>query len=107
MEPGKLRHSITIERRIDSLNDYGDTVTQWVEVVSLRASFASPRGSDYMLMDQSGNTVERTYIIRYNSSVKAGMRVSHSGEYFNILAVLPDPTNARFQRLMTKAKINV
>jgi SPP1 family predicted phage head-tail adaptor len=106
MEPGKLRHSILLERRVDTVNTSGDTIPQWVALPSVRAKFHCPSGRDYMLQDKPGNIIERVYTIRHNSAAAAGMRVNHGGDYYYIAAVLPDPTNAKHQLLMTRSAQN-
>lgn len=108
MEAGKLRHVVQVERRVEGQNAYGETVVTWTPLVSsARMSFTSPSGRDYMLMDKPGNVVDRTYTCRRDASILPGMRINHGGDFFYITAVLPDPTDAKNQRMPTGRIENV
>lgn len=91
LSPGRLRHAVTIQERINAQDSFGAPVNIWqtlwkdvpaaVEPLSAREFIASGRY-------QSQVTARIT--IRYREGLRADMRILHRGRIYNIAGILPD-----------------
>ena len=89
MKAGLLRHRVTLQSRVDTVDAIGqpstswlDTATLWGDVRYLTGLGALKAGAD---ISQSNASIR----VRH-TAVNAGQRVVYGNEVFDIEAVLPD-----------------
>ena len=103
MRAGKLRHRVTIEQQVaGSPNqfDTGEPDEAWATFATVWASVRPLSGRELFLAQQAESRVEAEIEIRWITGVTAGMRVSASGVYYNIEAII-NP-EARDDRLILR-----
>lgn len=98
MEPGKMRHRITIQSRTLT-NTSGDVSEAWATFATVWAEVTALAGREYWNSQQE--TAEQTYQvrIRYLSGVKAEMRVTWNTKTLDIQSAA-DPTGRGEQLIL-------
>ena len=89
MKAGQLRHRVTLQSRVDTVDDIGQpstswltTATVWADVRYLSGLSAIKSGADVSLSKCSVRMRHR--------AINAGQRIVYGNEVFEIDAVLPD-----------------
>lgn len=83
MQAGKLRHRVSLQRRIDGSNGvepivmYGTYATVWAEVTPLA-------GRDLMIAKQLSAKATGAVKIRYRNDMKITDRISHGGRFLYV-----------------------
>ena len=90
MNPGLLRHSVTIQRRASGVDASGAANGAWTDVATVRAAIWPLRGKELYAAQQANSEVELRVRIRYLDGITSTMRVSWQGRVFEILYVI-DP----------------
>lgn len=83
MKAGRLRHTIAIERRVESRGDTGEVLAAWETVVDNLPADVKPLSADRIRAAQAvqdGTTVE--IIIRYRSDLDGTCRVQYRGAVY-------------------------
>ena len=88
MNIGKLRHRITLQKQVNTVNDYGGAVTTWKNVATVWADVRPLSGREYFSAQQVQSEVTTQIWLRYRDDVKPTMRVNHNGKHYEILSVL-------------------
>jgi SPP1 family predicted phage head-tail adaptor len=88
---GRLRHRVTIEEQIQSVDSSGFPVQDWEPIGSFWASVEPMSVRDLLASQQVQSEVRGRMVMRYNSRVIPSMRVVHKNTIYNILGVQPDP----------------
>ena len=91
MEAGRLDQRITIQRKVDSVNDLGENEPTWANVVTVWAEKKYLRGREFFAASQAQSDVSCVFRIRHRAGLTGQMRVVHGSERFDISAVLPSP----------------
>lgn len=84
MRTGKLRHSIIIERAIESQDSTGGITTVWKEVAKVRASFEPLTGKETYTAKQEFAQATARFRIHYIAGITPKMRVVMGGRVFDI-----------------------
>ena len=102
MNPGKLRHRITLQRYTEIVDPDGFTTQQWQDVATVWAAVENLYGREYWeaAAVQAENTVKFT--IRYRPDVDQAMRIVFRGKIYNIISV--DNIKYRNEFIEIKAK---
>lgn len=107
MQPGKLRHRISIERPATVQDpvtlELRDTWATFATGVPAEVVPLSGREFVAAQAEQAGVTTRIT--IRHLAGVLPEMRIRHLGVVHNIRAVLPDPTFRKHLTLMCEAGV--
>lgn len=84
MNPGELRHKITIQQLLASQYTLGQPSGEWADVVNAWVSIDSSSKQYYTAKTIQ---IEMTHLIkmRYNSRIKSGMRIKFNNRIFEIL----------------------
>ncbi|WP_026486812.1 phage head closure protein [Caldanaerobius polysaccharolyticus] len=87
MNPGLLRHRITLQKKIDVTDGEGFTKQDWQDVSTVWAAVENLHGREYWeaAAIQAENTVKFT--IRYCLDVDQSMRIIFRGEAYEIIAI--------------------
>jgi SPP1 family predicted phage head-tail adaptor len=88
IEPGELRHSITIEQITPTQGQSGGFVNAWSTWAAGVRAKIEPLGGSEMLGGASFHP-EATHRVtmRYRAGLTADMRISYNGRYFDILNI--------------------
>lgn len=97
MQAGKLRHRVTLQSFSDAQNPSTGALTRtWDDEADVWADVRYQKGLEAISSATLVSTVKCSIRIRYRSDVIASWKVLHDGKEFNIVGVMPDPTNRRF-----------
>lgn len=105
MEPGLMRHKITIQRLGSARNEFGEPEDNWEEVAVVRASIQPVSGRDFMAAMKEQAEVTHKVTIRYNQAVNASMRVLYGKRVLTILHVIDTWEQHREMALMCRELI--
>ena len=105
MNSGKLRHRIKIEQAETHIDDYGENKQQWTELYSLWADVRNESGAERTTASKLQAEITHSIKVRYYPNITPDMRINWSSRIMQIIAVLPDKTNAKF--LIIKARENI
>lgn len=109
MQSGKLRHVITIQRRVAAKNPQtGEVVDSWESVpgrIRIRADVRPDRASEFFAAQQIQGTQNAQIAIRHMSGIDSTMRVVHHltptiDEYWDIEGSVHFQDRFRELRLM-------
>lgn len=90
MNPGILRHRITIQELREGQDEAGQPVQEWQDVATVWGAVEPLRGREYFAAAQVQAEVTTRIRIRYSKGIKPDMRVLYDGRLYNINAVI-DP----------------
>lgn len=88
MNPGILRHRITIQNLTYTQDDYGAPTEIWKTYHTCNASIEPLRGREFFAAQKENSEVTHKAIIRYKSGLKTSMRVNFNNRYFNIKSII-------------------
>lgn len=108
----QLRHRVDIEEFVTEQSSVDGSVTQTWETIRNPGEALTPAaivalsGREFIAAQavQAGVTTRIT--IRYRPGVDASMRIVHDADFYNIRAVLPDPTMRLYLTLMCEKGVN-
>ena len=87
MNPGKLRHLITIQARTKRQNEYGEVVEEWQTVAKAWAQIKPIKSSEYFAVFKEHTEVTHRIIIRYIDRLNFSMRILHKGRVFEVVGL--------------------
>ena len=100
MRAGQLRHSITIQQKVLTVDANGDRTEAWTTYLTSWASIETGNGREFFAAKQVMADLTHTVRIRYYSGIRPDMRIAYldlktnTTRYFNIRAILnPDERN--------------
>lgn len=105
MDAGLMRHKITMQKKSNERNSFGEPEDMWVDVVTVRASINPLSGRDFMAAMKEQAAVTHKVTIRYNPSVNADMRIKYGDRLFDILHIIDTWEQHREMVLLCKELI--
>jgi SPP1 family predicted phage head-tail adaptor len=87
LNPGTLKHRITIQQSTEASNTYGEMVPTWATFATRRAGIKTMRGSESHKSQQVLSEAKILFSMRYLSGVTTKMRISFDSRLFDILFV--------------------
>lgn len=85
MRSGPMRHRITLQSRVPSINGYGENAYTWETAVAGIAAEAEPlRGREFFAAAQAESEATVRFRIRYRAGIDATMRVLWRGQAYDI-----------------------
>lgn len=106
MNIGKLRHRVTLQKQINTQNDYGAFVTTWQDIATVWAEIKPISGREYFEANQVHSEVTTQIWLRYRDGIEPTMRVAHNGKQYEIVSVLNYQGLNKTLQLMCKEKLN-
>jgi SPP1 family predicted phage head-tail adaptor len=100
MNPGKLRHRITIQQPSETKDEYKRPTTDWVDFATVWAAVEPLRGREYLLAQNTNTELSVRVRIRYLRGVTPGMRVKYGERFFDIQSVIDVDERHREMHLM-------
>jgi SPP1 family predicted phage head-tail adaptor len=86
MNPGKLRHKITIQKLINTQDTFGQPVEQWIDVaIGVRASVEPLVGKQYFAAETINSELTHKIGMRYRTGITPNMRIKFKDRYFSII----------------------
>lgn len=96
MRAGRLRHRVSIQSLVATLNTTtGEVTDTWTEFASVKAAVEPVRASEFSSADQTQAKVLVNVIIRYRSGILSSMQVVHGDHTYQIQGILPDGRTGR------------
>lgn len=100
MRAGILNSRIVIQQLAAGQDAIGQPVQTWSDFATVWANVKHTSGIEQIKTSAETSTVKVSVQVRYRAGLNAGMRVSHSGNFYNILAVLPDTETKSYVNLV-------
>jgi SPP1 family predicted phage head-tail adaptor len=88
MNPGELRHRITIQKLVNTQDTFGQPVEQWSNVVTVWASVNPIVGKEFFAAETVNSEVSHKIRIRYKQDITPDMRIKFKDRYFSIQSVI-------------------
>lgn len=88
MKAGQLRHLVTIERPIESLSDYGETVVNWDEFATVNASVSPLTANETFRAQQVQFGVTHKVAMRYLPGLDSTMRIVFGNRVLHIVSII-------------------
>lgn len=90
INPGELRHRITIQRLSNTQNYYGEiainTNKTWTDVVTVRAGIYPISGKEFFSAETVNSEITHKVKIRYIKGLTSNMRIKFGDRYFQIIS---------------------
>lgn len=90
MNPGQLRHRVTLQTQVATQDALGQPSTSWLDTVTVWSDIRHLNGLEAIKGGLDMSVVKASIRIRYRA-VNAGQRVLYGSQVYDIKAVLPDP----------------
>jgi SPP1 family predicted phage head-tail adaptor len=90
MNPGLLRHTVTIQQRAAGTDASGAANGDWTDFATVHAAIWPLRGKELYAAQQYVSQVDSRIRIRYHAGITPQMRVVWQGRIFEIVYVV-DP----------------
>lgn len=88
MKSGKLRHSISIEKKVMFRNSFGEEEITYEPFCLAYASIEPIGGREYFLAQQTQAQVDYKFTLRYRSGIRPDFRIVWGERIFNIQSIL-------------------
>jgi SPP1 family predicted phage head-tail adaptor len=107
MKVGSLRHRVTVQSLVETVDQYGQPVQNWDATVSRWAAIRTPNGRDKINADQL--KVELTHILtlRYVPGLDVTQRLVFDGRVFNITYVINKDERNREQEVYCNEEVGI
>lgn len=105
MQVGRLRDRIIIQTYTDSIGTNGENTRTWSTFDTVFAEIKPISGREYLQNEQVRGEISHVIKIRFRSGILPKMRVTDGTRIFEIVAVLPDRTNAKNIQIMANEKV--
>ena len=108
MNPGKLRHRVTLQEYKEVVDQYGTPIDQgWQDIATVWASVEPIQGREYIQLQNTQSELTTRIRIRYRPGIKAAMRVLYNDRIFEIVGPPIDPEERHLElQLMCKEVIS-
>ena len=106
MQIGKLRHRITLQKQVNTVNDYGAAVTTWKNVATVWADVRPLSGREYFSAQQVQSEITTQIWLRHLDGIKPSMRVKFGKRFFEIVSVLNTQERNVSLQLMCKEAVD-
>jgi len=102
MNPGKLRHRVTIQQFAEVLDGYGTPTgsSDWQDVATVWASVEPLSGREYLLAENVNTEAKIRVKMRYRKGVTTGMRIKYGERMLDIQSVADIEERHREMELM-------
>jgi len=106
MNPGDLRHRITIqEEEVVGTDDDGFDITGLVDVCKVWTAIKTIKGYEYVSAAATQHENTYRFIIRYRKGIDPRMIVNYQGRIFEIESILNDDELKKYITIIGKERI--
>lgn len=89
MNPGRLRHRVTIQKSQISQDELGNNIETWIDWATVWANIRPVSGREYFQAAATNSEDNVRINIRYRSGIDPlRMRVVYNGRTFNIISAI-------------------
>ena len=88
MQAGQLRHQITIERRVDNVDTFGQPQPTWSTYALAYAAAEPARGQEFFAANQLEAVEPMLFRMRFVSGITQRHRVQYAGKIWDIRAIV-------------------
>ena len=106
MNPGRLRHLISIQYRIKSQNEFGEVVENWMELTKAWAEIKPIKSNEYFAAFKERAEVTHRVVMRYVEGIKPSMRIEAKGRVFEIVGIRNYFERDEYLEIMAKEVID-
>ncbi|MFU0506647.1 phage head closure protein [Pseudaminobacter sp. NGMCC 1.201702] len=96
IDPGRLRHELTVEECTYLPDSFGGHTETWVEIATLFAMIEPISARSVFGAGQSLETVTHRVTIRWRDGVRSGMRFRKQGRVFSIVTTHDPDESGRY-----------
>lgn len=93
-DPGALRHRLTLESSVETVNDTGHVERNWLPVAVVWASITPVAERSFEQAQQVEEQHTHRITLRYRTDVESGWRLTAGDRVFEILTIV-DPDERR------------
>ena len=87
MNPGRLRHLVSIRYRTKSQNEFGEVVENWMQLTKAWAEIKPIKANEYFAAFKEQAEVTHRVVMRYIDGIKPSMRIEAKGRLFEIVGI--------------------
>ena len=87
LRAGLLREVVTVKKPVISVNDYGEQVQLWDDVVTTRARVTFNSGQRAVENHEVWNPYQVTFVMRYYHVIDGTMVIEWQGKRYNIISI--------------------
>lgn len=102
IDPGRLRHRLTIEKPDGDPDGAGGTVVTWTTVATVWGAVEPLKATEADTGGRLATVATHRVVIRQRDDVSGGMRVLHRDRVLRVLAVHDPDERGRYLELLTK-----
>ena len=102
MNPGVLRHRITILKPLTAKDEYGEPVENWPEFASRWASKEHKASRAFYAASKINTEMTDLFSIRFTKGIENHMRVSFDGDVYDIIGAYDPDGTCRETHLLCK-----
>lgn len=88
MNPGQLKHRITVQDLTSGVDSYGSSTDQWIDVCTVWAGIFPLSGKAFFEAEMVNSEVSHKINIRYRAGIKPDMRVKFGTRHFQIISAI-------------------
>ena len=88
MDFSKLRHKITIQKSISTIDSFGSEVNAWSDVCTVWASIEPIKGREFFAAQKENAETTVRICIRYRTGISADMQILYGNKVFEINAII-------------------
>jgi len=102
-KPADMRHRVTFQEKIRTQDSNGLETYTWTDVtnaISIPASVIPLSGKEFLTSQQTTNSINARVTIYKNTAIDESMKMVFDSQDYNIISILPDPTNQIYYNLM-------
>lgn len=88
INPGELRHRITIQKLNNFQNEYGEVSELWEDILNVRAGIYPISGKEFFAAETVNSEITHKVKIRYIEGITPNMRIKFNNRIFSIESVI-------------------
>lgn len=88
INPGELRHIITIQKLNNSQNEYGEVLEVWEDILNVRAGIYPISGKEFFAAETVNSQITHKVKIRYIKGLTPNMRINFNNRIFSIESII-------------------
>lgn len=100
MQAGRLNRRCVLQAPGTAQDELGQPIPGWTDVATVWADIRMKSGLESIKAGAPVSVVQASVRIRYRAGVKAGMRLVHNLQAYDIKAVMPDVSGREFLDLV-------
>lgn len=102
MQAGKLRHTITIQSRTQTVDGFGGQVNAWTDYRDAKAAVETLSGRELVAAQAAHAESSVRFKTRFFDGLVTTMRIVYSGKYHDIISIVDPEERHRELIIITK-----